>query len=925
MTFARHAADNWHSQVPGARWFKADLHIHTMDDLPGRRAKMPPDISGEPQATATIAAYARRFLRSAAERGVQVLGVTPHSPRVGIAAEASAVWRIVEEWNSGVDHDNVPFRKKIYAVFPGFEPSLNDGRSGLHLIFMFDPEIGRANYLKAFDLIMGGVSPWPDKPDNQLRMSNKSADEAFHDLREFHRRECPKTQDGSFHWGYITLAPHLEDDKGLLGAQRAQVLESFPHDEIAGLELGDEKLPEDVLKNRPQLAGGMAERRQAFFHSSDAYSVDEIGKRHTWLKLASPRIEALRQALIASDSRVRIGYESGEDGGLSEISNPPDVTMNKRPWLKSVSVSGRASFFGSEGVGKPGTRFELSPDLTCVIGGSMTGKSTFLDGLRVHIGAPLPQPGSVKDQVEARGKVRFLGGSPKVDLECPGRDTTAALYNQWPAVFYTQTELQRLARNPDAVEDILAKLVESETQKINEREKRLQECDNELARTAIRLSKISEDLADADQAFQRSQTAAAEVAAFSDAGVERLNKVSSELRRWRGSAKAAAELAGDIDRLLNSAGAVDLPEIDDHLAYALPASTVQGGTDLRARWDRMRALLRSAKDELGSTNDLMRFIADALEIHEGVVRIKVDRKLADHGLDGARISQLQALNIQASLLESYRANLNEVRDALAAADRSFEALRAGRRDIVNEQRAAFDRVIETVHLQFDGRILARRINDGRKELLDRFLRKLSQRGITRWWNDLTDRRRPTPDELLDKLDAGRLDDIGMSETVQGTFIEQFNLSKRRELAAIRCHDHYVLEFRVADGSHRPLEKLSGGQRVNLLLSLLLETNDDRPLVIDQPEDELDNRFLFETMLPALKRLKGRRQIIVATHNANIVVNGDADQVIQLEATADRGRIARAGAIEDPAIRDAIVQTVDGGDEAFRLRRMKYGF
>ena len=79
------------------------------------------------------------------------------------------------------------------------------------------------------------------------------------------------------------------------------------------------------------------------------------------------------------------------------------------------------------------------------------------------------------------------------------------------------------------------------------------------------------------------------------------------------------------------------------------------------------------------------------------------------------------------------------------------------------------------------------------------------------------------------------------------------------------------------------------------------------------------------MLPALKRLKGRRQIVVATHDPNIVVNGDADQVIQLEATANRGRVARAGAIEEPAVRDAIVRTVDGGDEAFRLRRLKYGF
>ena len=926
MIFARQAANNWHSQVPGARWFKADLHTHTMDDHRGRRAKMPVDVTGPMESAATISAYARRFLQSAAARGVQALGVTPHSPRVGSTEETSAVWRIVEEWNSGVDDDEVPFREKVYAVFPGFEPSLNDGRSGLHLLFMFDPEIGRANYHKAFDLIMGGVSPWPDRPDNQLKMSNKSAEEAFHDLREFHRRECPKTQDGGFQWNYIALAPHIDEDKGLLKAQRAQVLESFPHDEIAGLELGDEKLPEDVLKNRPQLASGMAERRQAFFHGSDAYSVDEIGKRHTWLKLASPRIEALRQALIASDSRIRIGYEYSANGGLSEIPNPPDVTMNKRPWLKSVTVSGRASFFGAGGAGEPDTRFDLSPDLTCVIGGSMTGKSTFLDGLRVHVGAALPQEVSVKDQVEARGKDRFLGGSPNVVLECPGRDTTAALREQWPAVFYTQTELQQLTQNPDAVEDILARLVASERQAIEARETRLGETDKELARAASHLAKLGDDDADAEQAFQRSQSAAAELAAFSDAGVENLNRVSSDLRRWRGSAKAATELASDLDRLLNSATTIDLPEIDDDLAGVLRASGVsRAETGLLARWERIRALLRSAKDELGSTNAVMQSIADALEVHEGTVRVQVDRKLADHGLDGARINQLQALNIQASLLRSYQANHNQVRVELAAADRSFDTLRAERQDIVNEQRAAFDRVIETVNLQFDGRIVARRIINGRKEPLDRFLKELSQRGITRWWNDLTDEHQPSPDELLEKLESGHLGDVGMSEAVQGTFLVQVTPSKQRELAAIRCRDQYVLEFKMADGSHRPLKELSGGQRVNLLLSLLLETNDERPLVIDQPEDELDNRFLFETMLPALKRLKGHRQIIVATHNANIVVNGDADQVIQLEATADRGHVARSGAIEDPAIRDAIVQTVDGGDEAFRLRRLKYGF
>ena len=884
---------------------------------------MPSDISGELQDPRTIKAYARKFLQSAVEHGVRVIGITPHSPRVGLSQETSAVWQIVEEWNSGIDDDGVPFREKVYAVFPGFEPSLKDGRSGLHLIFLFDPEIGRINYLKAFDLIMGGVSPWSSA---QLTMSNRSAEEAFQHLREFQEREFPRTQDGSLQWSYIVLAPHLDNDKGLLGAKKAQVLQLFQHAEVAALELGDHKLPEDTIKNRSWLPEGMAEHRQAFLHGSDAYAIEEIGKRHTWVKLASPRIEGLRQAFIASDSRVRIGYRRDVNGVLKEIQDPPDVTMNKRPWLKSVKVSGKASFFGNGNEVEQSSRFDFSPDLTCIIGGSMTGKSTLLDGLRVHVGAPLPKDNNAMEQVVARGKDRFLSGSAKVVLNCPGMDPTSAPHGQWPAVFYTQTELQRQALDPEAVEEILARLVGSETQDIAAREKRLEELDKELTRGASNLAKLGDDVAVAEQAWQRSQKAAEEIEAFSDAGVEKLNRVGSDLSRWRSSAKAFAGMESEFDSLLESLLAADIPDIDDNLASVLKAvGIVEGGVEFRAGWDSVHHSLRSAKDELGAANAVVKSIADALEAHEKTVRVQVDRDLAARGLDGARINQLQELTAQASLLKSNQANLHKQRDALRREEHRFETLRQERREFVEQQRCAFDRVIEAVHSQFDGRIEARRLDEARKDTLECFLRALNKRGITRWWNDLTDEKLLTPDGLLTALDAGHLEDFGMSSAVQSTFIEQLTLSKRLELAALRCRDDYVLESKMDDGSYRPIRDLSGGKRVNLLLSLLLETSDERPLVIDQPEDELDNRFLSETMLPALKRLKGRRQIIVATHNADIVVNGDADQVILLEATADRGHVACSGAIEEPAVRDAIVQTVDGGDEAFRLRQLKYGF
>ena len=123
-----------------------------------------------------------------------------------------------------MDDDGTPFREKIYAVFPGFEPSLKQGKRGLHLLFLFDPEIGRDGYMRAFNLAMGGVSPWREK---ELQISSKSADDIFRELREFHRQECPIDEEQRPKWSYIALAPHIDNEKGLLAALNAQVLKNL--------------------------------------------------------------------------------------------------------------------------------------------------------------------------------------------------------------------------------------------------------------------------------------------------------------------------------------------------------------------------------------------------------------------------------------------------------------------------------------------------------------------------------------------------------------------------------------------------------------------------------------------------------------------------------------------------------------------------
>ena len=923
MTFERRPTDKWRDEVPGARWFKADLHVHTIDDHPGGRAKMPDGLSGDPADPQTLEDYARRFLRAVVERGVQVVGLTPHSPRAGAGPDTSAVWRIVEEWNEGIDDDGTPFRKKVYAVFPGFEPSLNNGKAGLHLLFLFDPEIGLDRYLKAFDLVMGGVSPWRG---GTLQLSRKRADEAFDELKNFQERERPGGED----WNSLVLAPHIDDDKGLLGAQKAQVLQLFDHGAIAGLELGDEKLPEETLRNRPWLRDGMETRRQAFFHASDAYGLGGVGRRHTWIKLASPRIEALRQAFVASDSRVRIGFEKGGDGALREIDDPPDVQLNEHPWLKEVTVSGGASFFGGMESGEPRkTRFRFSPDLTCIVGGSMTGKSTLLDGLRLHVGATLPVDESVRGQVESRGRNVFAAGSPEVTLDCPGQDPAGPPGGRWPAQFFAQNELQRLSQDGAAVEDILARLIPSEVQGIGERGAELKNLDEDLDNRVSGLKSLYNSVEEAEQACHRTGKARQELEVFSEAGVDRLRRAVSDHQSWEYTARTVqGALEHEIEKVVRSAGAlrIDLPPADRATASTSPEHSVDWEKlDLVGRRRGIVERLENVAREIKRWADDILDVSSKMGEREAAVRVEVERALAALGYDAGVLMEIQELTRRASLFPDYKKLYDEQRAFFEQQEKRFGELLEGRRTLLEEQREAFGRVAQGIEREFGGRIRVHRIDDADSRPLADFLMRLRLPGVKSWWENLGPAERPSPDRLVACLDAGSLAEVGMSDAVQERFREGVTKSKRWELAALRCPDTYVLEMRMDDGSYRPLNDLSGGQRVSVLLSLLLETTDDRPLVIDQPEDELDNRFLSETVLPALKKLRGRRQVIVATHNANVVVNGDADMVIQLDATAHRGRVACAGAIEEPAMRDAIVRTVDGGEEAFRLRRRKYGF
>ena len=146
-------------------------------------------------------------------------------------------------------------------------------------------------------------------------------------------------------------------------------------------------------------------------------------------------------------------------------------------------------------------------------------------------------------------------------------------------------------------------------------------------------------------------------------------------------------------------------------------------------------------------------------------------------------------------------------------------------------------------------------------------------------------------------------------------------SKLYDLEAVLPEDGLEITM-VVRGEARPLGQLSKGQMATALLPLILR-DAEYPLVIDQPEDDLDNAFVSEKLIARIQELSKHRQLIFVTHNANIPVLGNASRVIVMEMAGPRQALpSRSGDVEQ--MKGDIIRILEGGKEAFRSRQARYG-
>ena len=180
-----------------------------------------------------------------------------------------------------------------------------------------------------------------------------------------------------------------------------------------------------------------------------------------------------------------------------------------------------------------------------------------------------------------------------------------------------------------------------------------------------------------------------------------------------------------------------------------------------------------------------------------------------------------------------------------------------------------------------------------------------------------------PQEQIEKLKREKNNILKRSENYSVRFIRYLenllnnNSDIETELYVWVPEDSLELEIKI-DKHFKTVEMGSRGQRSSAILALILHTS-NVPIIIDQPEDDLDTKNITDMVVNNLNRIKNHIQIIFATHNPNIVVNANSEYIINLDFKNGQIKNECCGALQEHSIRDAICEVMEGGKEALEKR------
>lgn len=656
---------------------------------------------------------------------------------------------------------------------------------------------------------------------------------------------------------------------------------------------------------------------------------DECDMRFCWIK-ADPTFEGLKQLLYEPEDRVVIGPEE-----------PSPVISSLS--LNRIAISGAVV---NEDLAVADTEIDLNSQLVAVVGGKGTGKTALVDLVANCY--------TDRERTEDRNSfVRRIGDyRPAINTELEFRDGQrfrkslgdGRFFDEAQIVYIAQGELetyigvhsdlhqriQDLILESDEVKHSVLSFEAQEAAKLrNALDKRLEAANRAVERheqntseervqaAARERSKIETDLADIEERLKE------------------LAKVQSE--RVREEAEERQERLGGLKARQKNLAALEelLVEIGDFLEGELRQfnESIAAAAELMRELEIEETLSKLAypdEDTVGKVIDVVR-----RDIRETVTEIEK--------VQGEQAKMNREVKAHAKLLEKrgeFRAALDEIEkkeNGLKIERKKLGAAVTERKEILVEllksvigQKRKYEEIIEAfaqnkdeiladidfvAEIRFDSETLL----NAAKGVLDN--RKVDIGGDGTGgseFEDLINLARTVADGDASEVENLVAETERLNAVLRGkTKAEPVTVG---DLYDVLYHS-YMTVVPVVKYKRTTLEKLSLGQKATVLIKIYL-AHGDKPIIIDSHDDHLDNEFIMDELVRAIRRAKVNRQVILVSNNGNVVVNSDAEQIVV--ANRENGTISYlAGSLENSEIRERALRVLEGGEIAFKKRQEKY--
>jgi len=866
----------------GASWVRADFHLHTIKESHSSRKKLRDEwrnVDGTLKNNEFIEAFVERLKAE----DIRVACITNHDT---------------------LDYDEykaIAKRAKTekILVLPGVELNVHGGFDGIHTLVIFNPDDLNGGDSRVQDFLRG---QYPGgKTEN-----NVTQDELPKCLEKLEKLDI----------GYFIVFAHVDSDNGLLKALKGPNLQQL-YQSCKTLwskrVLGFQKIRRDERIIRQQLDKIIV---PAFVEGSDpCHSVSEVGDPSNgicFLKISDLSFASVKFAL--KDHRLRVRCE------------PP--ASDQRMCLVSLEILTKSNgLFGHF----------FSKDLNCLIGSRGAGKSLIIESMRWVLGkesgvgddtykqglldAFLQKGGSViLHGLDGNGDAielirHYLGkrdqSPPEVKVNgVPSRVSPEILF---PGLLYFgQKDLGIRSEQSDnqLFDQLLGPLQQDLSDSIESKRSKL----IALAEKYQAAKKAKET--DDEYAYEL-KALSAKLNEFKQKGVEeKLKEITlfdNDLRLIRVFLRdfAVKDVSAQ-DSCKALVGVLpDFPElksVENSEAAQVLADVKKTFEELVPHITSVTAAIHHIHDKLSHVSKLIEDRRDALQSRFAEILRSIDEP--DLDLDGYRkmvSRQKQLVELREISQKGSSAIATVKRELIAVGDQWIEARQAAV-DYRNAQLAEINAQLpDKLNLEIEA--------FGEKGAYDEFLG-----GLLRGTNFTANARQVLVDSSHSGFEIFKRWSSFKSEMTDAMASKFEDVLEQRfvEIVTYAAPDSRHVTF---DGKR--INELSLGKRAMALLVLLLSLKDYPIIIIDQPEDDLDNETIHRMIVEPLREHKGNTQFIVATHNPNIPVLADAEQVIDCHET-EKGQYEQfRGSLDKPSTKNAIITIMEGGEEAFERRHEIY--